>query len=205
MNNLRKAIKNLPLLQFFSSVRITVTCLFFLFILTLWGTIAQIQQGLFLSQERFFFSWYFLAAGWLPFPGAKLVLWILFINLVCVSISRFVYKWSHLGIVIIHLGLLSYFVAAFMIYQFSVESNVTLLEDEATNLSSSYHDWELSIWQKEGEGARKVHAQDLKGIQSNAILKFPSLSMDVRVRSLYPNAKAYVADPQGEVTGLVIR
>ena len=46
--------------RFLGSVRITVACLFLLFILTFWGTIAQVQQGLYAAQDRFFilsFSW----------------------------------------------------------------------------------------------------------------------------------------------------
>ena len=114
MNNFRKVLKRNKILQRLSSIKITVVCLVLLFILTFWGTIAQIDQGLYQSQERFFYSWYFLALGFFPFPGAQLVLWVLFINLVCVSITRFVYRLSHLGIVIIHVGLLTYFVSTFV-------------------------------------------------------------------------------------------
>src|SRR5947207_6097190 len=111
------------MLKILSSVRITVVCLFLLFILTFWGTVAQVQQGLYVAQERFFNSFFFLAGGFFPFPGAQLVLWILFINLLCTTIVRFskYRKWSYAGILIIHFGLLLYFAAAYIIFQVSKE------------------------------------------------------------------------------------
>jgi len=120
-----------------SSLRITVACLFLLFILTFWGTIAQVQQGLFAAQERFFNSFFFLAAGFIPFPGAQLVLWVLFVNLICSLILTFkkYTQWANVGLLIIHLGLILYFIAAFMIFHFAQESNVRLAEGEETNVS----------------------------------------------------------------------
>ena len=60
------------MIKFLSSPRITVVCLFLLFILTFWGTIAQVQQGLYLAQERYFFNSFFFSAGYrfyALFPG----------------------------------------------------------------------------------------------------------------------------------------
>lgn len=128
------------MIKFLSSSRITVACLFLLFILTFWGTIAQVQQGLYAAQGRFFNSFFFLAAGFIPFPGAQLVLWVLFINLICSLILTFkkYTQWVNLGLLIIHAGLILYFVAAFMIFHFSQESSVRLAEGEQTNVSASY-------------------------------------------------------------------
>jgi len=123
-----------------ASSRITVACLFLLFVLTFWGTIAQVQLGLYAAQERFFNSFYFLAAGFIPFPGAQLVLWLLFLNLICSLILTFrkYTQWENLGLLIIHAGLILYFVAAFLIFHFAQESNVRLAEGEQTNVSTAY-------------------------------------------------------------------
>ena len=59
------------MLKLLSSVRITVVCIFLLFVLTFWGTVAQVQQGLYIAQERFFNSFFFLAGGFFPFPGCR--------------------------------------------------------------------------------------------------------------------------------------
>src|SRR5258708_18716590 len=111
------------MIKLLSSARVTVVCLFLLFILTFWGTIAQVQQGLYAAQDRFFNSFFFLAAGFIPFPGAQLVLWVFFVNLICMMILTFKkhLQWEGSGLLITHLGLILYFVAAFMIFHFSQE------------------------------------------------------------------------------------
>lgn len=125
------------MLKILSSLRITVACLFLLFILTFWGTIAQVHQGLYAAQDRFFNSFFFLAGGFIPFPGAQLVLWVLFVNLISsliVTYKKYT-QWANLGLLIIHLGLILYFIAAFMIFHFAQESNVRLAEGESTNVA----------------------------------------------------------------------
>jgi cytochrome c biogenesis protein ResB len=120
-----------------SSLYITVACLLLLFVLTFWGTVAQLQHGLYEAQHRYFTSFFFLAAGFIPFPGAQLVLWVLFVNLVCSLIVTFkkYTQINNLGLLVIHLGLLLYFVAAFMIFHFSQESSVRLAEGESVSVS----------------------------------------------------------------------
>ncbi len=125
------------MIKFLGSLRITVVCLFLLFILTFWGTIAQVQQGLYAAQERFFNSFFFLAAGFIPFPGAQLVLWVLFVNLISSLVLTFkkYTQWTNIGLLIVHFGLILYFVAAFMIFHFAQESSVRLAEGESMNIS----------------------------------------------------------------------
>ena len=184
------------MLKLFSSVRITVVCLFLLFILTFWGTIAQIQQGLYAAQERFFASFFFLAGGWIPFPGAQLVLWILFINLVCSLIVHFSKhpEWAYIGSKVTHFGLILYFVAAFFIFHLYRESYIHLMEGDMTNVSTSYSDWELAYWQ----GAGRVHhvtAIDSKNFKPGTKIAFNDPDLAVSVEQYYPNA-----DNNGSIT-----
>jgi hypothetical protein len=50
-------------------------------VLTFWGTVYQVEHGLFAAQERFYNSWLILVAGFVPFPGTQLVLAVLLVNL----------------------------------------------------------------------------------------------------------------------------
>jgi len=127
------------MIKLLSSAKITVVCLFLLFILTFWGTIAQVHQGLYAAQDRFFNSFFFLAGGFIPFPGAQLVLWVFFVNLICSLLLTFkkYTQWVNSGLLIIHLGLILYFVAAFMIFHFSQESSLRLAQGEQANISIS--------------------------------------------------------------------
>jgi len=196
MSEWRKHIAQIDIIQRCASIKITVSCLSALFLLVFFGTIAQIDQGLYLAQARYFHSWYFLILGFLPFPGAKCVLTILFINLVCVSLIRFVYKWSHIGIILIHVGLLTYFISAYVTYKIVQETNVTLLEGEETNVSLAYHDWELSIWEPNETNSKNVLAYDTKGLVSGDILTFPDLDFSLFVKEYYSNASAFMSPEQ---------
>ena len=190
------------LIQRLSSIKITVVCLFLLFILTFWGTVAQVGQGLYYSQERFFNSLIFWVWGWLPFPGARLVLWVLFINLLCVTATRFRhYKPStHLGILIIHFGLLLYFVAAFATFYGVKETQLTLMEGSGANTSWAYHDWELSVWTQDGE-KRQVVGIDTKKFAPGGILTLNEFGLTVLVKDFYSNSHAYKT--QDEMTNQV--
>ena len=193
MFKVRQKLKENSLLLAFSSMKITVICLSLLLILTFWGTIAQIDQGLYQAQERFFYSWFFTAMGFLPFPGARFVLWILFINLVCATITRLDYKMSHLGLIIVHFGLLSYFISAFITFYVAKESHLTLMEGDGSNVSSSYHEWELSVWEKNSKNRHHVMAYDTDHFLSGEKFSFDDLGFHMTIKAYYPNAQAYVS------------
>lgn len=180
------------MLKLLSSVRITVVGLFLLFVLTFWGTIAQVQQGLYLAQERFFNSFFFLAGGFLPCPGAQSVLWVLFINLLAMTITRFstYRKWSYAGVLVVHFGLLLYFIAAFLIFQVSRESNVHLTEGEATNVSTSYTQWELAYWTQENQ-PRQVTAIDINHFKPGMEIPFQNQDFTLKVKQFYFNCEAF--------------
>jgi ResB-like family len=179
------------MIKLLSSSRITVVCLFLLFILTFWGTIAQVQQGLYAAQDRFFNSFFFLAAGFIPFPGAQLILWVFFVNLICMMILTFKkhFQWVNSGLLITHLGLILYFIAAFMIFHVSKESNIHLAEGEGTNVSTSYQDWELAYWKDDGR-ERQVAAFDTEGFKHGFRIPFENKDFALTVNDFYSNSDA---------------
>ncbi|MBL8012563.1 MAG: cytochrome c biogenesis protein ResB [Candidatus Omnitrophica bacterium] len=194
MKVIQQIVKH-PWVKTLASVKITVVCLFLLFILTFWGTVAQVEQGLYAAQERFFASLIFLAKGFIPFPGAQLVLWVLAVNLLCVTMTRFVhyFKVRYAGILIIHFGLLLYLLSAFVIFHVAVESNIHLKEKAGTNVSSSYMLWELASWQQGAPDRRTVHAYDVSASTVGRHLKYSHGNFTVTTQQFYPNAQAYSA------------
>lgn len=193
--NLRKELKTIPLIKLLSSLKITVTCLLILFALTFWGTVAQVENGLYAAQERYFNSLFFLAFGFIPMPGARLVLWILFINLAAATVMRFVFRWQRAGILIIHGGLLLYFVAAFVTFHGSVDSQVTIMEGGAANVSTAYHQWELSVWKSSGPHAKTVTAISADHFHAGQTFPLNQEGLTIRVQAYYPNSEAYTAGP----------
>ncbi len=187
-----KKIKGNKLFLFLSSLQITVIGLLLLFILTFWGTVAQVENGLYASQERFFSSFYFLAMGWIPFPGAQLVLWVLFVNLFCAFFTRVTYDWKNSGLIITHFGLVLFLIAAFVTLHSSHESHLTLREGQASNVSIAYSDWEIAVWQ-DTQDNRTVSAVDVIKFHPGRNLNFENLQLNFLIKDYYKNARAFSA------------
>lgn len=202
MNLLRQQLRSISALKSLSSIKLTVACLTWLFVLVFWGTVAQVEQGLYLAQKRFFYSWFFTAFGFLPLPGGQFTLWVLFINLAAVSITRFVYQLRFIGILIVHIGLLLYFVAAFITFHVTEESNVTLMEGGATNVSSAYHDWEISFWEEAKASTKKVSALDLHSNSEGTTIPLAGLNTSLQILKFYSNADAYTSSPENTIAVL---
>ena len=98
------------LYKFFTSLRLTVVLLALGLILVFWGTLAQVNVGLYKAQNEFFRSffvfWSPAGSGFrLPiFPGGYLVGSLLLINLFSAHLRYYQPGKKKWGIVLIHLG-----------------------------------------------------------------------------------------------------
>mgnify|MGYP001573545150 CR=1 FL=1 len=194
--NFRQKLRKNKTIRSLSSVKLAVVCLILLFILTYWGTIAQVHQGLYIAQERFFESFFFLVLGFIPFPGAQLVMWVLFVNLACVALTRLIYKWRNTGIIIIHFGLMLFLISGYIVLHGSQESSLTLYEGQSSNVSRAYHDWEIAVWEAGKDEnslryTRKVTAIDAGGLRTAQDINFSQLGFQLTVKNFYRNCLAY--------------
>ncbi len=189
VKDIRKTILQNKIVRFLVSVKITFWGLIGLFVITTLGTLHQVKYGLYNAQQEYFYSWITWIYDVIPFPGAQLVLWILFLNLLAVTLFSLRYTWSKSGIIMIHIGLITLLVGSFITYHLSVESSLTIKEGESSNVSMSYRDWELALWTSSKDG-RNVEALD---ISENSIsnVHFPQYNVSLKILSYYPNANAY--------------
>lgn len=194
MSKWLKRIRSNKIVTRLASLKITVICLLLLFVLTFWGTVAQVENGLYASQERYFSSFYFLAAGFIPFPGAQLVLWILGVNLVCaLFITKKFYIPKFAGLLITHCGLILFLIAGYVTFVQSRESHLTLREGQAANVSQAYHDWEVAVWPNSDEKARTVTAISTKRLKEGEVITFAPLEVSFAVKTFHRNARAFTA------------
>src|SRR3954469_5816612 len=134
-----------------SSLKLTVVLLGFSIVLVFVGTLAQVDEGLYQAQTRYFKSflifWSPRGSGFsLPvFPGGYLIGTILLANLLSAHISRF--KWSRkkIGIFTIHAGLILLLVGQLLTDSLSNESAMRLAEGQALNYSQDFRANELAI------------------------------------------------------------
>lgn len=136
-----------------------IVILFFLLVLTLLGTLEQVDHGLFAAQEKYFNSMFLMqnvfGVPLLPLPGVYFLLILLFINLVLGAIVRFRLGWSHLGVFIVHIGILFMLLGGFITFKWSRDGHLTLYEGEQNNVFESYHDWEVAITEVKSDGPAK--------------------------------------------------
>lgn len=188
---LAQAIRRSPLVRAAIDLRVTVVCLALLFLLTLLGTFHQVSHGLYDAQQRYFGAWVTLVGGIVPLPGAQLVLWVLFVNLLAVTAFRFVYRWSRVGILITHLGMFVMFFGMFFTSYFAQESFLRLQEGEWRNTSEDYHEWEVAAW-REGTEARDVSAVDLRRLAPGDQVALSALGLTMLVEENHPSADAFL-------------
>lgn len=172
------------------SARLTVYGLSLLMALTFWGTLYQVEHGLYLAKERFFDSWVVLIGGFVPFPGTQLVLAILIVNLL-VYLMRLVFQQRMaFGLLITHLGLLMMLLGGAITHHYASESQLTLQEGETGSASASYGHWELAVWSSDGP-VREVMAYAADRLQPGDVRRFDDAGLSVRVEDYHRNARAF--------------
>ena len=185
-----QAIKRFPLVRVLVDLRVTVVCLALLFLLTFLGTVHQVSDGLYSAQKKYFESFFTLLGGFLPLPGAQLVLWVLFVNLISATIFRFRYALKRVGILIIHGGLFALLFGMFFTQYFAQESFLSMLEGEGGNVTTDYFDWEVAVWDPTA-ATRRVAAVDVRELAAGKVVAVPRYGLQLRPQEYFANAQAF--------------
>ena len=134
------------LFALFSSFGLAVVLIMTLFLLTLFGTLEQVDHGLYDVQKKYFESlWlvHWIGPVPVPLPGAFLVLSVLTLNLVLGGLVRMRKNWKRPGILIVHIGMLLMMAAGLVTFKLSKSGAMTLFPDERSNEVLSYYDWQI--------------------------------------------------------------
>lgn len=132
-----------------ASYGFTIILLFFLFILTLLGTVDQVKYGLYEAQKRYFESFYVVYNLFdqvpILLPGTYLLLILLTVNLVLGGIVGAPKNWKRPGMLVTHLGILLLLAGGYVTYHYSMRGNMALYEGEQSATFESYTEWEIAI------------------------------------------------------------
>ncbi|MBK8978069.1 MAG: cytochrome c biogenesis protein ResB [Planctomycetes bacterium] len=149
-------------IRFLGSFGLAAAILFLLTVLTLLGTLAQEDVGLFRAQQAFFESWFVdpelvglrlsrIGLFDVPImPGGMLLMVLLFVNLVIGGMVRMRLKARNVGILITHLGIAWLLVAGVYKQVTADEGGLQLFEGEQSAEYVSYHDWEILVEERIG-------------------------------------------------------
>lgn len=181
-------------IAFFTSLRLTVVLLVLGILLVFFGTIAQVEVGLFKAQNEFFRSflvyWGPKGANWkIPvFPGGYLVGGILLINLVASHFKRFRFARDKAGIWMVHAGLILLLLGQLGTDILSKESSMHLRNGETKNYSEADRQVELAIIDTTEPDLDKVVAIPQRTLMRRTQIRHSELPFEIRIQKYYGNS-----------------
>jgi hypothetical protein len=182
------------LFKFFSSLKLTVTCLVCGCILVFWGTLAQVHLGLFKAQSEFFRSFviYWPLDGTAPhipvFPGGYLLGTVLLINLLAAHLRYYQPGKRKIGIALIHLGVVLLLVGQMLTDVLARESALHLRIGETKNYSEADRAYELAVIDTTEKDSDKIVAIPTSVLVRRAAVSDAGMPFVVRAKTFYANS-----------------
>jgi hypothetical protein len=181
--------------KLFTSLRLTVVLLSLGLVLVFFGTVAQVHEGLWNAQTRWFKELVVIReAGdpwWVPpiFPGGYLLGILLVLNLLAAHIKRFHLAWNKLGINLTHLGIILLLVGQLFTDQFAQESVMSFREGETKRFSEATREYEL-VFTRPVEGNQdEVVAIPAELLKPGEVVSGEKLPFTVKVNQFWTNSE----------------
>ena len=185
-----------------------------LFCLTLFGTLYQVDHGLYEAKDVYFSSWFLRGHDGfvLPFPffpGGMTCMSLLALNMVLGGLVRLNISRRNIGVVVIHLGMGFLLVAGLVKMSFAQEGNLRLVEGQRSDFFQSYTDWEVAIWPLKPGTVAHEHIigqaliSDLTGDRSRTF-HAEGLPFDLTITNFVKNSRVEPKGPMWEATGPVV-
>lgn len=200
------------LFKFFASLRLTVVLLAFSMALVFFGTLDQVQYGIWHTQKLYFESFlvvwaYPEQAPWhnllfwlhLPLPGGYLLGGLLLINLLAAHFTRFKLTFKKSGIFLIHFGLILLLISELLTDLVSQESQMPVDEGGRSNYSQAFRENELVFIDRSHPEHDTVHSIPTDLLKPGKRIDVADTPLSIRTVRYFPNsnvgrAQAPVAD-----------
>ncbi len=196
--------------KFFASLRLTVVCLALGLVLVFLGTLAQVHEGLFLAQDRWFRAFFVLRQGgdpwWVPpiYPGGYLIGVTLLVNLLVAQTKRFQWSKKKFGIHLTHFGIVLLLVGQLVTDMLSEESHMSFNEGETRSFSESHQDNELVFTTDAAAGQEEVVSIPESTVARGGEIAHSKLPFTLRVKEYHINGEvlshAAVTEAAGKLT-----
>ena len=190
------------LFQFFSSLKLTEVLLSFSLILIFFGTLDQVQYGIWHTQELYFESFMVVWAfpehaplgqhlHWIriPMPGGYLLGGMLLINLLAAHFTRFKLSWAKCGIFLIHSGLILLLISELMTDILAVESQMPVDEGGTSNYSQGFRENELVFIDRSHPEHDSVHTIPASLLKPGKRIDVPNTPLSIRTVRYHGNAE----------------
>jgi hypothetical protein len=189
------------LTKIFTSLRLTVILLAFAIILVFVGTLAQVDEGLYNAQARYFRQWIVLGLDLfghkipIILPGGYLIGTMLIVNLVCAHIYRFQFSTKKIGIMLAHSGVILLLVGQLVTDMFARESQISFAEGQTKSYAESPRSYELTFTSDAGPNEEQIVAIPGKLLASGGDIQNQNLPFTIRVKNYWKNSESQFRAP----------
>jgi ResB-like family len=183
------------LIKIFTSLRLTVILLAFAILLVFIGTLAQVDEGLYNAQARYFRQWVIFGLDLfgrkipLLLPGGYLIGTLLLLNLLAAHIYRFQLSVKKIGIQLAHAGVILLLVGQLATDMLARETQMRLTEGETKSYSESARNYELVFTTEDGPNGEQVTAIPGKLLARGAEIQNANLPFIIRVKNFWKNSE----------------
>jgi len=189
------------LIKIFVSLRLTVVLLAFAILLVFIGTLAQVDEGLYNAQARYFRQW--LIFGFdlfghnipLLLPGGYLIGTMLLLNLVAAHLYRFQLSVKKIGIQLAHSGVILLLVGQLATDMLARESQIRFVEGETKSYSESMRNYELAFTSDSVANGEEVIAIPGHLLTGGGDVQNTNLPFIIRVKSFWKNSESSFRAP----------
>jgi hypothetical protein len=183
------------IIKFFTSLRLTVVLLAFAIVLVFIGTLAQVDEGLYNAQARYFRQWIIFGLDLfghkipLILPGGYLIGTMLLLNLLAAHIYRFQLSTKKIGIQLAHSGVILLLVGQLATDMFAHESQIHFNVGETKSYAESSLDYELAFTTDIGTNLEQVVPIPEKLLAHSDEIKNENLPFTIRVKKFWKNSE----------------
>lgn len=180
--------------QFFTSLRVTVVLLALSLVLVFVATLDQVNLGIWAVQHKYFLSLFVMAR--IPstslavpvFPGGYLIGGLLLLNLVAAHAYRFRLEWKKSGIWLAHSGLILLLLGELFTSLWQHEGMMRLRQGATRSYSESSLKNELAVSDTTDPKYDDVVAIPEAALEKMGTIQHPKLPFTVRTVLYYPNS-----------------
>ena len=193
------------IISYLSSPKIFLCIIFWLMVLVIFGTLAQADIGLYESQQKYFSSW-IMWVWYIPLPGGRLTLLVMFINLFSFILKPSFWSLKKIGIITIHCGVLLLLIGGGITAWFSSEGMMSIDEKKSSNFIFNPYNKELVITDTNNPDYDSVIVINDKLLEKKGIIESSKIPFTIEVLDYFINCTTVLRDePNLNYKGLAQR
>lgn len=183
--------------SFLASYKLSCALFLLLLLLTYLGTLHQVENGLYQSQQKYFESIALIHWAYgvfpVPLPGGYLLMMVTFANIFWGAVTRFRFHWSKIGFMLMHAGILIMLAGAFVSYVYATNGRMVILEGQASNEIENIYEWEIGVSEASPLGIVSeyiIHEEEFEGLSGERSDRFvfEELPFTLKLKGYAPNA-----------------